>query len=147
MGRAAPYRQRHPERTPFYQCLEDYWQEFKDSYAYFYEKDYGPWRPVVEKNAQSFLECGRFQHGFARVRCDGCDSEYLLAFSCKTRYFCPSCQAKRVAAFVEWVTVEVLEEVDHRQWVWTIPKALRSAFRRDRKLLGELCRSRLADSS
>ena len=98
-------------------------QEFKDSYAYFYEKDYGPWRPVVEKNVQRFLECGCFQHGFARVRCDGCDREYLLAFSCKTRSFCPSCQAKRVAAFVEWVTVEVLEEVDHRQLLWTIPVA------------------------
>ena len=36
--------------------------------------------------------------------------------------------------------MEVLEEVDHRQLVWTIPKALRSALRRDRKLLGELCR-------
>lgn len=36
--------------------------------------------------------------------------------------------------------MEVLEEVDHRQLVWTIPKALRSAFRRDRQLLGELCR-------
>ncbi|MDA2926813.1 transposase zinc-binding domain-containing protein [Acidobacteria bacterium AH-259-G07] len=33
--------------------------------------------------------------------------------SCKTRYFCPSCQAKRVAAFVEWATEEVLEEVVH----------------------------------
>ncbi len=30
--------------------------------------------------------------------------------------------------------------MDHRQWVWTIPKVLRSALRRDRKLLGELCR-------
>ena len=38
------------------------------------------------------------------------------------------------------MTLEVFEEVDHRQLVWTIPKALRSAFRRDRKLLGELCR-------
>ncbi len=56
------------------------------------------------------------------------------------RLFCPSCQAKRVAAFVEWVTGEVLEPVPHRQLVWTIPKVLRAAFRRDRKLLGELSR-------
>lgn len=60
MGLAAPYRQRHPERTPFYQCLEDYWQEFKDSYAYFYEKDYGPWRPVVEKNVRAFFRVWAF---------------------------------------------------------------------------------------
>ena len=140
MALRGTYRQRHPERTAFYQCLQDYWEEFRDSYAYFYEKDYGPWRSVVEKNVQRFLDCGIFHQGFARVRCGTCGSEYILGFSCKTRYFCPSCQTKRVAAFVEWVTEEILEPVEHRQYVWTIPKVLRSAFRRDRRLLGELAR-------
>ena len=41
---------------------------------------------------------------------------------------------------MEWVTGQVLEPVPHRQLVWTIPKVLRPAFRRDRKLLGELSR-------
>ena len=45
-----------------------------------------------------------------------------------------------MAAFVEWVTDEVLEPVDHRQYVWTIPRVLRPAFRRDRRLLGDLAR-------
>ena len=58
--------------------------------------------------------------------------EYLLAFSCKTRSFCPSCQAKRAAAFVEWVTGEILQEVPHRQLVWTIPEVLRPTSRGDR---------------
>ena len=80
------------------------------------------------------------RHGFARLKCEQCPHQALLAFSCKTRYFCPSCQAKRVAAFVEWVTEEVLESVDHRQYVWTIPRVLRPAFRKDRKLLGALSR-------
>lgn len=140
MAKLRVYRQRHPEQTAFYQCLEGYWDEFKPAYEYFYEKDYGPLRPVVEKTVDRFLECGIFRHGFARVRCGGCHHEYLLAFSCKTRYFCPSCQAKRVAAFVEWVTQEILEPVDHRQYVWTIPRVLRLTFRRNRRLLGELAR-------
>ncbi|MGH9338628.1 MAG: IS91 family transposase [Acidobacteriota bacterium] len=140
MTLAGTYRPRHPETTAFYQCLEDYWPEFQESYPYFYERDHGPLRPVVEKTVERFLDCGIFHQGFARVRCRDCDNEYLLAFSCKTRYFCPSCQAKRVAAFVEWVTEEVLEPVDHRQLVWTIPKVLRATFRRDRRLLGELSR-------
>lgn len=109
------YRQRHPEQTAFYQCLEDYWPEFKESYPYFYEKDHGPLRPVVEKTVERFLECGIFRHGLARLRCPDCHHEYRLALSCKTRYFCPSCQAKRVAAFVEWVTEQILAPVDHRQ--------------------------------
>ena len=69
MSATATYRPRHPERTPFYQCLEDYWEEFKQSYPYFYEAKYGPWRPVVEKTVDRFLECGIFRHGFARLKC------------------------------------------------------------------------------
>ena len=75
---------------------------------------------MVDKTVDRFSECGIFHHGFARIRCPECREEYLLAFSCKTRYFCPSCQAKRVAAFVEWITGEILQEVPHRQLVWTI---------------------------
>jgi hypothetical protein len=140
MARPAIYRPRRPQESALYQCLEHYWEEFQQAYTLFYEKDYGPLRPVVEKTVERFLECGILRHGFARIRCGNCHEEYLLAFSCKTRYFCPSCQAKRVAAFMEWVTEEVLEAVDHRQLVWTIPRVLRPTFRRDRRLLGELAR-------
>ncbi len=140
MPLAGTYRPRHPEHTAFYQCLEDYWEEFKQAYPYFYEKDYGPWRPVVEKTVERFLQCGILRHGFARLRCSDCRREQLLPFSCKTRCFCPSCQAKQVAAFLEQALEQVLEEVDHRQLVWTIPRVLRPAFYKDRKLLGELCR-------
>jgi len=140
MALQGTYRQRHPENTAFYQCLESYWPEFKETYPYFYEKEYGPLRQVVEKTVERFLDCGIYRNGFARIRCGDCGHETLLAFSCKTRYFCPSCQAKRVAAFVEWMTTEILEPVDHRQMVWTIPKVLRPTFRRDRRLLGELVR-------
>ena len=81
----ATYRPRHPERTPFYQCLQDYWDEFKQGYPYFYEAEYGPWRPVVEKTVDRFLECGLLRHGFARLKCGRCSHQALLAFSCKTR--------------------------------------------------------------
>jgi len=37
--------------------------------------------------------------------------------------------------------VEVLADVPHRQWVFTVPKRLRVFFRYDRKLLGKLCRA------
>ena len=51
---------------------------------------YGDWRPVVREVADKFLACGILEHGFARVRCDACAHDYLLALSCKARYFCPS---------------------------------------------------------
>jgi hypothetical protein len=37
-----------------------------------------------------FLECGDLHHGFARIRCGSCRHDLLLAFSYKTRHFCPS---------------------------------------------------------
>ncbi len=46
----------------------------------------------------------------------------------------------RVAAFTDWVASEVLEPVSHRQVVFTVPKVLRPVFRKNRKLLGLLCR-------
>ncbi|MES9898021.1 MAG: transposase zinc-binding domain-containing protein [Sedimenticola sp.] len=49
---------------------------------------------------------------------------YLLAFSCKTRYFCPGCHQKRMLAYGDWVEDEVLTAVPHRQYVFTLPKLL-----------------------
>jgi len=43
-------------------------------------------------------------------------------------------------AHADWLEDEVLAPVPHRQYVFTVPRALRGHFRRDRRLLGELCR-------
>ena len=63
--------------------------------------DASAWRAVVPEVADKFLACGVLEHGFARVRCDACAHEYLLAFSSKARYFCPSCHAKRLALWTQ----------------------------------------------
>ena len=97
-------------------------------------------RAVEEKTIGRFLACGDPHHGFARIRCDACGHDYLLAYSCKTRYFCPSCHQKRVLLYGEWVEENVLEPVPHRQYVFTIPRLLRPIFARHRTWLGELCR-------
>jgi hypothetical protein len=62
-------------------------------------------------------------------------------FSCKCRGFCPSCGAKRAAAFAAFLKDELLEDVAHAQWVFTLPKMLRRYFLYNRELLGELCRA------
>jgi hypothetical protein len=68
-------------------------------------------------------------------------------FSCRTRGFCPSCQAKRVEEWGEWMRETLLWDVPHRQVVFTIPKRLRIFFKFDRRLLGDLCRSALRSLS
>ncbi len=63
---------------------------------------------------ESEPKCGILKHGFARVRCGACKHEYLLAFSCKCRYFCPSCHAKRMALWGLWLEETLLADVPHR---------------------------------
>ena len=59
-------------------------------------------------------------------------------FSCKGRYFCPSCHAKRLAIWTQWLDTTLLALVPHRQVVLTIPKRLRAYCLYRRRLLGEI---------
>jgi hypothetical protein len=52
---------------------------------------------------------------------------YLLTFSCKTRGLRPSCSAKRGAAFGALLAEEVIEDVGHTHWTFTMPKMLAGA--------------------
>ena len=81
---------------------------------------------------ECFVACGDSHYGFARIRCEACRNDYLLAFSCKTRYFCPSCQQKRSLLYGEWVAENVLAPVAHRQYVFTVLRLLRPMFLRRR---------------
>jgi hypothetical protein len=64
----------------------------------------------------------------------------LLAFSCKGRWFCPSCHQKKVQLFGALLTETILFPVPHRHVTLTIPKLLRPYFRYHRDLLKDLCR-------
>ncbi len=66
--------------------------------------------------------------------------EYLLAFSCKCRYFCPSCHAKRLVLWGLWLEESLLADVPHRQVVLAVPKRLRPYLLYHRALLGDLSR-------
>ena len=136
------YRPRHPEKSVFYKLLERHFDRYVYAYEERFEQRSGPLRSVVRPAVEAFLSCGRPDggSGFARIRCDACKAEHILAFSCHTRNFCPSCQAKRAALFAEKL-VEDLEKVPHRHVTFTIPKALRGLFERDRRLLGVLSRT------
>ncbi|NIS78955.1 MAG: hypothetical protein GTO14_01745 [Anaerolineales bacterium] len=87
-----------------------------------------------------YRECGDLHNGFARVRCKKCGHEYLLAFSCRRRHFCPSCHQKRVVEFSEWLCERVLNGVPHRHFLFSIPTILRRYFLSNGKLISELTR-------
>jgi len=134
------YLPRNPKASPLFGLVEDYFDEFVNVYEERFAEKHGLWRPVIRNVVDRFMDCGDLRHGFARIVCENpdCRQEMLLAFSCRGRYFCPSCHAKRVAAFADWLDVEVLADTPHRQYVFTIPKLLRQHFRFDRRLLGLL---------
>ncbi|MBI2265449.1 MAG: transposase zinc-binding domain-containing protein [Armatimonadetes bacterium] len=134
------YHPRNSRASALYQMVEDYWEDFVGCYEDRYEKTYGYFRDVIRKAFFRFLDCGDLHHGFARIRCSHCKADMLLAFSCKSRYFCPSCHMKRSLIFSTHLEEEVLGSVPIRHWVFTIPKMLRPCFRHKRKLLALLSR-------
>jgi hypothetical protein len=137
---ASVYRPRHPQDSDYYRCVEDCFETFMQVYDDLYSRQYGFWRPYIEKVIYRYLDCGGLHNGFARVKCKDCGHEYLLAFSCKRRHFCPSCHQKRVVEFGERLCMDVLKKVPHRHFVFSIPKILRKYFLYDRKLLADLSR-------
>jgi hypothetical protein len=79
----------------------------------------------VERELAEYLRCGILAHGFARVRCQACADEILVAFSCKRRGICPSCTARRMADTAAHLVDHVLPSAPYRQWVLSLPKLLR----------------------
>ena len=134
------YKPRRPQASPLFRLVQDHLHRLQTVYDERFARDYGPWRPVGGEVTDKFLACGILAHGFARIRCDACAHEYLLAFSCKGRYFCPSCHAKRLAIWAQWLDTALLAPVAHRQVVLTIPKRLRAYCLYRRRLLGEIAR-------
>ncbi len=138
------YRPRKPRNGPLYQCVIRHTEELREA---------GKIRRIVEEQVlERFQDCGDLHKGFARIHCDKCGYDYLLALRCvpslahtlagalacvqfHSRRNCP---AKR-AVYGGWVEDTVLAPVPHRQYVFTLPKSLRPYFHH-RAYLGELCR-------
>ena len=123
-----------------YRLLASEFQTYARVHEARFEPTSGPLRRVVTDSVDAYLACGRLQGGFARLRCAGCGAEHLLAFSCRTRNLCPSCQSKRSAVGAVWLEASVLLDVPHRHVVLTIPKKLRGLIERDRALHGVMAR-------
>ena len=135
------YHPREPSDSPLWKILHNHYEDFKAGYDEHCEKHYGFFRSVVDEVVEEYLRCGDLHEGFARVRCTNpeCKHEFLLAFSCKGRWFCPSCHSRKTIQFGEDVPNNILYRVPHRQFVFTIPIMLRVYFKYDRKLLTQLC--------
>ena len=136
-ARVGVYRRRRPECTVLYEAVR---QELETWLARSREADPDgdpiPW--WVEEEFRRFLACGILAQGFARARCAASGHDFLVAFSCKGRGVCPSCNTRRMAETAAHLVDHVFPRVPVRQWVVSFPKRLRYFLHRDPALLGRV---------
>jgi hypothetical protein len=128
------YNPRHPERTLFYRTVAEHfetWLELATTGQFDGQGDHHTPSATVRRVFRKYLECGIFAHGFARARCDDCGHDYFVAYSCKGRGVCPSCNTRRMVETAAHLSDHVLPCLPVRQWVLSIPKRLRYFMQRD----------------
>jgi hypothetical protein len=137
------YNPRHPERTLLYQTIAEHfeiWFELASAGQFDGQGDHHTPRPYVRQAFRKYLECGIFAHGFARARCDDCGHDYFVAFSCKGRGVCPSCNTRRMVETAAHLCDHVFPRLPVRQWVLSVPKRLRYFMQRDGAALNMVLR-------
>lgn len=77
------YRRHRPEQTVLYSIIAEHYPPFVQEI----ECAGGHLPNFIRQEFEDYLKCGLLEHGFLRVKCDGCRHEHLVAFSCKRRGF------------------------------------------------------------
>jgi hypothetical protein len=137
------YNPRHPERTLLYQTIAEHyetWLDLASSGQSGGQGDHHTPKPYVRQAFRKYLECGIFAHGFARARCGDCGHDYFVAFSCKGRGVCPSCNARRMVETAAHLCDHVFPRLPVRQWVLSVPKRLRYFMQREGVVLNMVLR-------
>ncbi len=138
MGRLAPlppgWSPRRPEGSALYEAV----RSSAASFVSWVESSGSDVPRYVRAELDGFVRCGVPAYGFARVHCRSCGDDFVVAFSCKGRGFCPSCGARRMTeTAARWVD-RLLPLAPYRQWVLTLPWWLRARLSWDTGLLTEV---------
>ena len=129
--------------APHYRTVTEHfetWLELSSAGQFDGQGDHHTPPRYVEQAFRKYLECGIFAHGFARARCDDCGHDFFVAFSCKGRGVCPSCNTRRMAETAAHLTDHVFPRLPVRQWVLSVPKRLRYFMQRDSAALNTALR-------
>jgi len=133
------YKRHEPEKSVLYRVVQENLETLLEDMRERTEHGFGYPRHV-EKTFYAFLDCGILQAGFTRVVCPACRFERLVAFSCKRRGPCASCEARRMADTAAHLVDRVLPMIPYRQWVQTLPIPVRLLVARDSQLLSDVLR-------
>ena len=104
-----------------------------------YQAYASPSQTILDR-LEHFTSCADWTKGVARILCQDCGYSYFRPFSCKVFHLCPSCDQKRTLLYAEYLAEDLLLDLPHRQFVFTIPKILRPYFKSDKRLFGEVAR-------
>jgi hypothetical protein len=113
-GAPSLYTRRRPAETPLYQVVQKHFETFRALCQDDWEERSMP--AYAEREFRRYLECGILAHGFARARCDQCGHDFLVAFSCKGRGVCPSCNTRRMVETAAHLVDPVFPKLPVRQW-------------------------------
>lgn len=123
---------RRPEQSVLHRAVREGWPQVLAA-----AEQRGGLPKRVHEEVRRFLACGDIRRGFTLAKCEACEESTLIAFSCKSRGWCPSCSARR-AHETEAHLREVLPKVGFRQWTLSLPFALRWPVVKEPKLLRAL---------
>lgn len=96
----------------------------------------GKIRPCVLENVEKSLLCNTVYLGYDYFECPQCGNWNILFHKCHSR-FCNSCGIKTQKILAEKAAAMAVD-VPHRHIVFTIPRAYRRIFRKDRSALNLL---------
>jgi hypothetical protein len=65
--------------------LADHFAALERVHEKRFEPSHSPLTSAARRAAERLLDCARLEHGFARVRCNRCRAEFLVAVSCHGR--------------------------------------------------------------
>jgi hypothetical protein len=130
----AAYRPRNPEDNPLYGVVAGHLETFL---ARQRERDHNV-PGFVETEFREFLDCGVLARGFLRVHCQDCGTDRLVPYSCKKRCVCSSCGGRRMADTAAHLVDRVFPRVPVRQWVLSLPYALRYRLAYDAQMVTDV---------
>jgi len=132
---AYTYQRHQPEHTVLYKIVQENLETFLRA---VHDECERPLPDFVEKEFREYLKCGILAHGFLRAKCESCNNEQLVAFSCKRRGFCPSCGGRRMSESAIHLVDEVLPIKPVRQWVISFPIQIRLLLAVRPKIMSEV---------
>ena len=135
-----PDRRRRPERTLLYRTVQSHLETWLALRGRAYD-DADAVPGYVEHEFCRYLECGILAHGFARARCAQCGHDFLIAFSCKGRGVCSSCNTRRMAETAAHLVEHVIPRVPVRQRMLSLPNACATSCSTIRRLQPWRCTS------